>query len=173
MTDAKRRRFHNLLLMAKESPFEGERRNALRAAERLASGHGMTLDEAARSGGEEYQQPTPRPPPSRSRAYAGMARFMEDVEARLRNDKARYAEALKAAYARGLDARDRKRDGRRTAAYHGPRPRPPRRRAPLAHARVLLTDTRLPLAEVASIAGLDIWTVAGLKLKLRAQAAKP
>ena len=33
MKPAERERFHNLLLMAKESPFEGERSNALEAAD--------------------------------------------------------------------------------------------------------------------------------------------
>ena len=49
MTAAERERFHNLLLMAKESPFEGERSNALEAAERMAKRNGLTLEEAARS----------------------------------------------------------------------------------------------------------------------------
>ena len=57
MTTAERERFHNLLLMAKESPFEGERTNALEAAERMAQRHDMTLEEAARSGGEGLQKP--------------------------------------------------------------------------------------------------------------------
>ena len=45
------------------------------------------------------------------------------------------------------------------------------RRGPLVHARVLLRETRLPLSEIASICGLDVYTVAGLKLKMREDAA--
>ena len=179
MTSAERDRFHNLLLMAKESPFAGERRNALAAAERMAERHGMTLEEAARSGGEAMQAPvTERARPrrthvdeaaaesaARERAFAEMAQFMRDMEDRARVDKARRDEALKAAYDRGLDADERRR------AENGGRDRivrrNPRRRNPMVHAQVLLKETRLPLTEIASICNLDVWTVAGLKLKLR------
>ncbi len=36
--------------LASESPYPGERANALDAAERLAASHGMSLDQAARAG---------------------------------------------------------------------------------------------------------------------------
>ena len=42
-----RDRFRALLKLASESPFEGERENAMDAATRLAEQHGMSLDEAA------------------------------------------------------------------------------------------------------------------------------
>ena len=116
MTTSERERFHNLLLMAKESPFEGERTNALEAAERMAKRHNMTLEEA----GEAMQQPdAPAPAKSsfeaaeaeslaRERAFAEMSRFMRDMEDHARSDKARRDEALKAAHDRGLDAAERR-----------------------------------------------------------------
>lgn len=185
MTTGERERFHNLLLMAKESPFEGERSNALEAAERMAQRHDMTLEEAARSGGEGLQKPgeqnpAPKPPSSfeqaeaeaasRERAFAESARFMRDMEDHARSDKARRDEALKAAYDRGLDAEERRRAERaasrdKTVRKNG------RRRNPLVHARVLLNETQLPLSEIASICGIDVYTVAGLKLKMREEAA--
>ena len=55
MTSTEHDRFKNLLLMAKESPFKGERRNALDAAERIARRYDMTIEEAARFGSEPMQ----------------------------------------------------------------------------------------------------------------------
>jgi hypothetical protein len=178
MTTAERERFHNLLLMAKESPFEGERSNALEAAERMAKRHDMTLEEAARSGGEAMQKPD-APTPQRSsfeeaeaesiareRAFAEMSQFMRDMEDHARSDKARRDEALKAAYDRGLDAAERRRAERAEGRDRLVR-RNGRRRNPTVHARVLLKETRLPLEEIASICGLDLWTVVGIKLKMR------
>lgn len=184
MTSAERERFHNLLLMAKESPFAGERANALSAADRMAKRHGMTLEEAAESGGEARQQPVfeqarPRRPKvdeaaaesaARERAFAEMAQFMRDMEDHARVDKARRDEALKAAYDRGLDAEERERDARKSERDRVIR-RNGRKRSPLVHARVLIKETRLPLTEIASICNLDVWTVAGLKLKMRREAA--
>lgn len=182
MTPAERERFHNLLLMAKESPFEGERSNALEAAERMAKRHGLTLEEAARSGGEAMQQAPSARQRQRStyeqaeaeaaaqeRAFAEMAQFMRNAEMRAKNDKARHDEALKAAYQRGLDAEERRREERKASRDFRVR-KNSRRRNPLVHARVLLRETRLPLAEIASICGLDVYTVAGLKLKMREDA---
>ena len=185
MTTAERERFHNLLLMAKESPFEGERNNALEAAERMAQRYNMTLEEAARSGGEGLQQPgeqnqKPKPPSSfeqseaeaeaRERAFAEMSRFMRDMEDHARSDKARRDEALKAAYDRGLDAEERRRTERAASRDKVVR-KNGRKRNPLVHARVLLKETQLPLTEIASICGIDVHTVAGIKLKMRQEAA--
>ena len=38
---------------------------------------------------------------------------------------------------------------------------------PFSHARTLIRETSLPLREIASITGLDIYQVVGLKLKMR------
>lgn len=181
MTTAERERFHNLLLMAKESPFEGERTNALQAAERMAQRHDMTLEEAARSGGEGLQKPTePKPPTSfeqaeaeaaaRERAFAEMSKFMRDMEDHARSDKARRDEALKAAYDRGLDAEERRRE-ERAASRDKPVRKNGRKRNPMVHARVLLKETKLPLSEIASICGIDVHTVVGIKLKMRQETA--
>ena len=45
--DAERKRFQGLLRLAAESPYVGERENALAAARRMAERHGMTVEEAA------------------------------------------------------------------------------------------------------------------------------
>jgi hypothetical protein len=42
---------------------------------------------------------------------------------------------------------------------------------PYRHARVLLEETTLPIEEIADITGLDVYKVAGLKLKLRGRGA--
>ena len=159
MTAAERERFHNLLLMAKESPFEGERSNALEAAERMAKRNGLTLEEA-RSGGEAMQQAPSARQQSRStfeqaeaeaaarERASEMAQFMRNAEMRARSDGARHDEALKAAYERGLDAAERRREEKQATRdfqiYKNSR-----RRDPLVHARVLLRETRLPLSEIA------------------------
>lgn len=161
--EATRTRFHNLLKLAAESPFKGERSAALAAADRLAKRHGMTLEEAA-SGG-----PAPEPPRRPTAAHKGphqtrardVGRAVHMMDNWVANDKARREAALAEAYARGLDADERKRA----------QAQPPRRngakRNPYSHARVLLQETTLPMLEIAAITGLDIYEVVGLKLKLR------
>src|SRR3546814_1630412 len=52
-TEAERQRFHNLLQLAAESPFEGERANALAAATRLAVRCGLALRSEERRVGKE------------------------------------------------------------------------------------------------------------------------
>jgi hypothetical protein len=106
----------------------------------------------------------------RERAFAEMSRFMRDAEDRARSDKARHDEALKAAYERGLDAAERRKEEQKAKRDWKVR-KNSRRRNPTVHAGVLLRETRLPLSEIASICGLDVWTVAGLKLKMREDAA--
>ena len=95
-----------------------------------------------------------------------MAKFIRNAEVRARSDKARHEEALKAAYGRGLDAEERRREERKTARDFQT-PKNSRRRNPIVHARVLIRETRLPISEIASICDLDVYTVAGLKLKMR------
>lgn len=185
MTPRERERFHNLLVVAKESPFAGERRNALAAATRMAGRMGLTLEEAARSGGERYQDSAPgrrRPGTSPFDDLAEMfshaghgsraRRAFRSAEARHAREKQRYEEALAAARARGLD-----RDEAKPARDPAPRPwryaHSPRRRSPTSHARVLLAETHLSLDEIASISGLDPWAVAGLKLRMREETANP
>lgn len=162
-TSGERERFHNLLKLAAESPFAGERENALAAARRMAESHGLDLEDAARGG--EAPQPirVPDRPPFAwwPRRTPRPAATVEDIAA----DKARREEALREAQARGLDAEERRAAQQAQRAY---RRRPnPSRMDHMVHARVLLTETSLPLQEVADLTGLDIYQVTGLKLKLR------
>lgn len=158
---AERERFHNLLKMAAESTFEGERDNALAAAKRMAKRAGMTLDEAAAAG--------PMAPVRKNKAEsreAKMARAaaanMVILDTQIQADKARREAALRAARDRGLDReKQRRAPPPRRAAKAG------RARNQFGHAQVLLKETSLPLEEVASITGLDMYQVVALKLKMR------
>jgi hypothetical protein len=176
-TTAERARFHNLLKLAAESPYEGERTNALAAAGRLAARHGMTLAEAAAAGpGSAQRAPDPtrperpgagsrswedRPWEDRGWTAADMARFVHLMDWQIYVAKQRRDAALREARLRGLDAED-------------PPPPRPRRvprpnhagRNPWDHARVLLTETSLRLHEIVEITGLDIYQIVGFKLKL-------
>ena len=60
-TYRERERFRNLLELAKSSKFDGERTNAMAAATRLATKHGLSLEEAARFQGASAQVSAPRP----------------------------------------------------------------------------------------------------------------
>lgn len=167
-SQSERERFHNLLLLASTSPFEGERVNAIDAATRLAARYGMTLQEAARAG---IELPAPPPPPSaappgRSPFDRAFAAHVHMGETFIHADKARREAALKDAIARGLDAAER-----RAAEAPARLPRASRsRRNGVSHAAVLLRETGLPLKEVADLSGLDIYQVVGMKLKMRVSA---
>lgn len=166
--EAERTRFHNLLKLAAESPFEGERSAALAAADRLAKRHGMTLEEASTGG----------PPPAVPNKPSMTRREKDDAKARdvgrhvhmmdnwVSNDKARRDAAMAEAYERGLDSDQRKR-----GSVQAPR-RNASKRNPQSHATVLLKETSLPLLEICSMTGLDIYEVVGLKLKMRASKLK-
>ncbi len=158
-SDADRQRFHNLLKLAAESPFAGERSNALAAAERLATKFGMTLDEAAST----VAEPRQAAPVEESKHHpAAWAAFMMDVE--IQADKRRRDEAMAAARARGLDAAERR------AAEAAKKARPRTSRARLGRrrfARILLSETKLPFRDIAGITGLDVYQIVGLKLQMR------
>ncbi|NKB48632.1 MAG: hypothetical protein GKS02_04610 [Alphaproteobacteria bacterium] len=161
--EAERTRFHNLLKLAAESPFDGERAAALAAAMRLAKRHGMTLDEAA-SGG-----PVPELPKKRDVERKGphhkqardLGRHIHMMDNWVSNDKARRDAALAEAYERGLDS-----DARKRGSVQAPR-RKGSKRNPQSHAKVLLQETSMPMLEICALTGLDIYEVVGLKLKLR------
>jgi hypothetical protein len=173
-TEAERQRFHNLLQLAAESPFEGERSNALAAAERLARRLGLTLDEAAAGGAEEE----PRQAPPRGDAHMAddlgfrpesldrFARAVHLMDNFIMEDKARREAALREAQARGLDAEELRQAV--TSTVTRARPTRQRRMNPYRHAATLLRETSLSFREIANITGLDIYAVVGLKLKLRA-----
>jgi hypothetical protein len=152
------------LLLANESPYEGERTAALAAAERMAKSRGMTLEEAA-SGGpvpELPKEPRKRKPSGRARDLDKAARMMDGwVDA----DKVRRDAALQEARERGLDGEERR---RQAAAANRVQRRNGRKREPRSHARVLLEETSLPLEEISSMTGLSMYELVGMKLKMRA-----
>ncbi len=160
----------NLLKLAADSPFAGERDNALAAAERLAARKGLTLDEAAAGG--RRQRPRDEESFDHTDGFDGRAdsagstytpTWMDVIDQRIFLEKARREKALQAAIARGLDADERRAKDRGLSNPTRSR----RRRDPWSHARALLSETSLPLSEVVDITGLDIYQVAGLKLKMR------
>lgn len=172
-SEAEQQRFHNLLQLAAESPYEGERANALAAATRLAARCGLTVDEAA-AGGARQEPPRQQPHSDdfmaddlgfRPQTLDRFARAVHLMDSYIMNDKARRAEALREAQSRGLDADEL----RRTVTASVLNGRASRRRMnPNRHAATLLRETSLSFREIASITGLDIYAVVGLKLKLRA-----
>jgi len=168
-TEDERRRFRNLLELANSSPYQGERDNAMAAAERLAGRHGMTLEEAARGGTQAPRpEPQPRTGPEMWQARE-LARVVHLMDYQIQLDKARIANAMQDAIARGYNPEaDRIPHRQRPQALQNWRPSRSRRRMePYRHARVLLEETSLPIEEIADITGLDVYKVAGLKLQLR------
>lgn len=166
MTPDEQVRFHNLLLLAKESPFEGERENALAAATRLARRRGMTLEEAAMRQAQPSAIPSQSAQADRERvrekaAFVHMTDYQIHVEKQQRDTARREAEA------RGLDRKEREAAERRRAA----RPirqvrRSTARLAPDKHAWALVRETRLPYNEIARITGLDIYEVLLMKIQV-------
>ncbi len=157
-SDAESERFRSLLLMAAVSPFEGERANAMAAAERMAARHGMTLEEAAAGGGPV--QSAPVVPPSQDEAE--LSAFVHLMDYQISVAKARRDAALRAAKERGLDSAPR--PLRRLARAFGFRRS---RLDPVRHANILLAETALTFREISSITGLDTYRVVSLKLKMR------
>ena len=161
ITAAEQTRFRNLLELANSSKFEGERANALDAARRLAERHGMTLEEAARTGLEQ-RQPLPVTADGR-RPDPRAAYFAHAHQQAVEREKRRWEEAVQKARERGLDG------GLGAAARTDMRPRraSKSRRDPIRHASVLLEETRLPFDEIADITGLSVYAIVGMKLKMR------
>lgn len=167
LSTEERARLDALLKIAAESRFPGERANALDAARRLAGRHGMSVQEAS-------EEPSAAMRPNRVARHAGrssareVADFIVFSEARLRAEKERYERAFREAVERGLDGAARARADAAT------RPAPPkpggRSRSPHSFAEVLLSETSMPLGEIVSLTGLDIYRVVGLKLKMRSHA---
>lgn len=157
--------------MAAESPYEGERINAIEAASRMAARHGMSLREAARAepplDPPELERPASKPSAAQWRTERDMAAYVHMSENFIRRDKERREQAMEEAIRRGLDAQERR------AAEQTPfrrRGASRSKRNPESHARVLLRETSLPLQEIATLSGLDIYSVVGMKLKMRATA---
>ena len=94
-----------------------------------------------------------------------MAKAAQMMDGWIYNDKARRDAALEEARARGLDAEERRKEA---AEINRQIRRNSRKRDPKSHARVLLAETSLPLEEICSLTGLDIYEVVGMKLRMRA-----
>ncbi len=157
-------RFHNLLMLAKESPFEGERENALAAAQRLAKRYGMTLDEAAMRQAQPSAAPSARPD---SKGEQEKAAFVHMTDYQIHVEKQQRETARREAEARGLDRKEREAAARRRDA----RPTRQVRRStarmdPDKHAWALVRETRLPYDEIARITGLDIYEVLLMKIQV-------
>lgn len=161
VTGAEQTRFRNLLELANSSKFEGERANALDAARRIAERHGMTLEEAARTG-LEPRQPIPMTADGR-RPDPRAAYFAYAQQQAAEREKRRWEDAVQKARERGLDG------GIDAQTRNDLRPRRTSRarRDPVKHASVLLEETRLPFNEIADITGLSVYAVVGMKLKMR------
>ncbi len=163
-----RERFKALLKLASESPFEGERENAMAAANRLAEQHGMSLDEAARPTQRHSAIEREKSDASQGGFTASnFASHFDISERNLRVDKERREAALRDAIARGLDKN--RREGREKTAHRKP-PQKSSQRNPSNHAQVLLAETAFSLQEIVGLTGLDIYEVVGLKLKMRTMA---
>jgi len=120
----------------------------------------MTLEEAAGVGEEQPRaQPyTPTPDPE----FSAFAQAVHLMDYHLAVDKMRREAALQDAIRRGLV-----RDDPVSQKFQKATTQKRTRMNPWRHARVLLSETSLPFREIATITGLDIYQVVGLKLKMR------
>ena len=171
LTQKEQDRFHNLLKLAADSPYEGERTAALLAAERLVAKHGMTLDEAAQRDPVDWEPEPTEAEKVRREAEQESIRRAREEEIRRQADKRHWEKAWTEAKARGLDeAVAKEQEQAKNRVYYQPRSR--RRRDPVVFAQTLLAETRLTLQDIADITQLDVYKIAALKLKMRnAQAA--
>ena len=161
LTSNEQARFHNLLKLAKESPFQGERDNAFAAATRLAARRGLTLDEAA----ARSAPPPPAQPQQATATTRDFAAFVHMTDYQIHLDKRRRDAALAAAQERGLD-RDRMMAQQRRQGG-GPRVRRSNARMdPHKHAWALVRETRLSYREIARITGIDIYQVVLMKIQV-------
>ena len=127
----------------------------------------MTLEEAAGDSALPRRQQTGFASQTTA-TQAEAARYVHLMDWQIAVAKMRREAALAAARSRGLDARElaRRRMPERRVRTN------PRRLDPWSHARVLLAETNLRLADIVQITGLTIYQVVGLKLNMRrAQAA--
>ena len=164
MTKAEKNRFSNLLELARSSKFDGERKNALSAARRIADKYAMSLDELARWEPTDWKT-TPTKNQRNNFPFgdnvAG-ASAVNEHSAEL--DKARWQSAVEKAKRRGLD-RSKNKKGEKSTLHRNINKA---KRAPVKHAEVLLNETSLSFQEIADITELDFYQIVGLKLKLRA-----
>ncbi|WP_119169089.1 DUF2786 domain-containing protein [Algihabitans albus] len=177
-TPDERGRLHKLLVLAKESPYPGERRAALAAAERLAARKGLSLEDAASFAAHDAEMAAERAEreEQRRRESYWQKRSEEDAEFARRFHQAYHAHDSQAAAASRARQRaqwaeedaERKaaREARETRARSFRR-RSHRRIPPIEHAKTLIRETNLPLSEVSRITGVELNDLIALKLKLR------
>jgi hypothetical protein len=169
LSPKERERFHNLLKLAANSSFEGEKAAALAAAERLVAKHGMTLDEAAQRAADDNLAEVAAAEKEQARADSEAASRVREAEGRRAADKSQWEQALREARARGLDEKPAEKVSRPNG--NSTRPKSNRKRNPVVFAEALMKETGLPLEEIASITQLDMYQIVALKLKLRRAAA--
>ena len=157
------KRFSNLLELAKRSKFKGERNNALSAAKRIATKHGMTI--------EEFEKDTSNSKDKNNSPWANKSRqkkenFANELFKNINDsyyEKQRWQRAVNSAKARGLDENIRKREN----AFEKSLSLSKNKRPAAKHAEVLLKETSLSFKEITEITGLNIYQVVGIRLKIR------
>ncbi|MCW9033867.1 MAG: hypothetical protein OQJ97_06560 [Rhodospirillales bacterium] len=170
-TSAERKRFRNLLELAKSSPFPGEQANALTAAKRMASKNGMTLEEAAAAQPPEPAQVPQNPKRTRKDdiQVKEFVKYADLMDYQLRMEKLQREHAFNAARMRGLDADADKAKAAQQKRFASTirKSKSNVRMEPEKYAEVLLKETAFPIHEIADLSGLDIYKVVTLKLKMR------
>lgn len=177
-TPDERSRLHKLLVLAKESPYPGERRAALAAAERLAARKGLSLEDAASFAAHDAEMAAEREQreQQKQRESYWQKRSAEDADFARRFHQAYHAHDSQAAAASRARQRAQwaKDEAERKAAREARearsrsfRRRSGRRIPPTEHAKVLIRETNLPLSEIARITGIELNDLIALKLKLR------
>ena len=170
-TETERNRFRNLLELANDSKYSGERENALAAATRIAKKYDMTIDEAARWKPENiannkkstmkglYQRPI------KAKDASNIVKNQQSAE----EEKKQWETAMNRAKERGLDKAENAKKAAREAA-NGRRQNSKSRRNPATHANILLKETSLSFDEISDITGLDVYKIITMKLKSRSAA---
>ena len=170
-TEAERNRFRNLLELAKDSKYPGERENALAAATRIAQKHNMTIEEAARWKPEDvttnkrstveglYQRPV------KAKDASNIAKNQQSAE----EEKKQWQTAMNQAKERGLDKAENAKRAAKEAS-NTRRQNSKSRRNPVIHADILLKETSLSFKEISDITGLDVYKIITMKLKSRSAA---
>jgi hypothetical protein len=170
-TEAERNRFRNLLELANDSKYPGERENALAAATRIAQKYNMTLDEAARWKPDKitsnknsiveglYHRPV------KTKDVSNITTNQQSAE----EEKKQWQTAVDQAKERGLDKAENAKKAAQEAASTR-RQNSKSRRNPVTHTNILLNETSLSFQDISEITGLDVYKIIALKLKSRSAA---
>lgn len=160
------------------------------AAKRMAAKHNMSLNEAAaapdpadaqrpkadaegdfwrRAGERTWSGYGFEPPPGFEERWGRAAKDHDMRWRKPEDEKRRWRAAYEAARRRGLDENEQAAQPKKPRRASN-QPKSNRRMNGFQHARALLRETSLPLAEIAQITRLTIYQVVGLKLKMREEA---